>query len=99
MAHDFGIKRKTEKNFHYFFGYADGIAYSSFGMNHHNAFISGDGCVERVSAERGLNGLRTFVKKFDEIDYPDPKRANEIKAFLQYCESNPSDEEFDLYYG
>lgn len=85
MAHDFSIIAKgvsvEEKNYAYFFGYAEGVMYDVFDMWEHNNFISGDGLDIVIDRETALQGICKAIKKFETLDYPDKTRMDDIKEF------------------
>ena len=84
MAHDFMIATKGENRKHaFFFGYAEGIFYSAFDKNEANGGVSGMGISYEISHSEAEQGLKEVIEKFDQMNYPDPTRADSIKDFYK----------------
>ena len=102
MAHDFSIRVKgsTEREkVAYFFGYANGMMYEAFGHPECNMMLSGSGeeiDIDRKTAEKGL---KAAISMLSQIDYPDTKRIDDLKAFLKRIENGDiSEEQFTIAY-
>ncbi len=66
-----------------FFGYAEGIMYRAFGMEEHCMGWSGDNVDIEIDRNTAIKGISKAIELFNQINYPDPKRMDEIKAFYQ----------------
>lgn len=81
----------AEGYYAYFFGYAEGLMYIAFNATEHCYGFSGDGKEITISREEALKGLKKAITKFDTIDYPDPTRMDDIKAFYARMETDFKD--------
>lgn len=82
----------------FFYGFAEGIFYEAFNCQHHAMFFSGDGEIITISYQRALDGLKTAIQRFNEIDYPDPSRIDEIKEFYERMETDYKDLWFEIFF-
>jgi len=106
MAHDFGISRKkagTERpdweNTTYFFGYCNAVMYKAFHHLECDMVISGSNDSFVISKTEMQNGLKEAIKLFDLSNYPDPKRMDDIKRFLQETEKDNNETEYVIWFG
>lgn len=95
MAHDFEIRALDEQgsvvNRAFFFGFAHGIAYTCFPHGtEHFAGVSGDGHGVVIPREDAVRSLEKFIETFDAMGYPDPSRADDLKAFLSWTRDEGS---------
>lgn len=67
----------------YFFGYAEGIMYRAFGMEEHCMGWSGDNAKIEIDRTTAIKGISKAIQLFNQINYPDPKRADDLKVFYQ----------------
>lgn len=65
----------------FFFGYCNAIMYTSFGMNHHDAVVTGDGSTETITREIALSGLDSAIARFETADFPDYRRIDDLIEF------------------
>ena len=67
----------------YFFGYAGGIFYEAFECQKHDMMFSGDGEIIVLDYSTAFKGLEKVMRMFNEKNYPDPERINDIKDFYE----------------
>lgn len=102
MAHDFMIRVVNEEYKYipddeaFFYGFAEGIFYEAFHCEHHAMLFSGDGENIVINYQTALDGLKTAIQRFNEIDYPDPSRIFEIKEFYKRMETYYKDQWFEI---
>lgn len=97
MAHDFSIRVKssTERDkVAYFFGYANGVMYKAFGHPECNMMFSGSGVEIDIDRKTAVKSLKAAISLFSQMDYPDPKRMDDLKAFLKRIEDGEINEEW-----
>ena len=97
MAHDFRIAYKDDEAF--FFGFCNGVMYHVFHAEEHDAGVSGDNGVERVTVKEAKNALSVAIFYFDRIGYPDPERMDDIKSFRSRLDKYPDDDLCEIWYG
>ena len=84
MAHDFGIRNLDNgTDWVFFFGYCNGVMYKAFNKPQCDMIISGDNSVHRITEEEALTALKEAIDIFDNSNYPDPNRMNDIKSFYK----------------
>lgn len=83
MAHDFMIRHNENHREHsaVFCGYCNGVMYKAFGMVQHDMLVSGDGSSTKLSVSAAKAALDWAIKYFDNSQYPDPHRMDNIKRF------------------
>lgn len=94
MAHDFYIMNIRTRKMASFFGYADGVMYKAFDAQEHDRGCSGDGWQGRVDKGKTKAALAFATTYFDNMNYLDPKRMDDIKKFAKDMEQ---DEDNDIY--
>ena len=101
MAHDFFIQHKdgNDEYFAIFRGYCNGIMYKAFGMEIHDMIVSGDGFATSVSVFDAKTALDKAIKAFDESEYPDPRRMDNIKTFRQKMDQFPVNGSCLIWFG
>lgn len=96
MSHDFSIEtavsrftpnEPNENQRAYFFGLAGGLMYDAFNHPECNYGVSGNGRSFYISRQEAIDGLTKAVENFKKINYPDPKRADDIADFLAKIEA------------
>lgn len=80
----------------FFYGYAGGIFYKAFHCENHDMCLSGDEEIIMISYKRALAGLKTAIELFNQINYPDPSRIDEIKEFYERMETDYKDQWFEI---
>lgn len=98
MAHDFGIRNMKQREFAYFFGYANGVMYKAFGDQKHDMGVSGDNKTEVKTREETIKALDWAIDQFDKMGYPDDTRMDEIKKFRQSIEKDPATDMYEVWY-
>lgn len=98
MAHDFGIRNKKKKEFTYFFGYANGLMYRAFNEQKHDAIFSGDNGIETKTKEETEKALDKAIREFDNMNYPDPNRLDDIKKFRQDMAGDDPNDMYEIWY-
>ena len=99
MAHDFGIRNIKQKEYTYFFGFANGLMYRAFGEQKHYAFVSGDNGRETKSKEETEKALDWAIQAFDTMGYPDPHRLDDIKKFRQEMKNDEPADTYEVWFG
>lgn len=101
MAHNFLIQYKEDDDEYIavFRGYCNGIMYKAFGMETHDMIVSGDGFTTSISVVDAKMALDKAVKDFDESEYPDPHRLDNIKAFRQKMDQFPVNGSCLIWFG
>ena len=99
MAHDFGIRNKTKQSkWSFFFGYAQGLMYKVFNAWEHCGFLSGDNEVLEKSKEVTVKSLDRAIKEFDQMNYPDPLRMDDIKEFRKAMDKDGENDVYEIWY-
>lgn len=99
MAHDFAIRNKKNKDWKYFFGFAQGLMYHAFHEEKHFAMVSGDGGAEDKNKQETEKALDWAIQTFDRMGYPDPTRLDEIKQFRKDMVKDPATDTYQVYFG
>lgn len=98
MAHDFGIRELSHKDWAFFFGYANGLMYRAFGEEKHALHFSGDNSrVVKTKAET-VKALDKAISEFDSMNYPDPTRLDEIKKFRKDIENDDERKLYEIWF-
>ncbi len=80
------VKHETvllPNDYAYFFGYAGGLMYSAFDAWEFNAGVSGNGGEKEIDCQEMKSGCECAIHNFDNMNYPDITRADEVKAFYE----------------
>lgn len=95
MAHDFKIKHKNNIDKAWFFGFANGLLYTTFNAIDCYAVFSGNGETIERSYDEVYAGLVHIINEIRSW-YPDKSRADELAIFLEKMENHPHDSVYEL---
>ena len=74
-----------------FDGFANGFLYRAFNALDHFAGVSGDAVPIITNGIDAMAGLEIAINMWNEINYPDPHRMDELKAFFERHKNEKTD--------
>lgn len=106
MAHEFEIRKKGVDPDNmtygvdnaYFFGFCEGVMYQAFKHPEANGGMSGYNVEFVISKAAALKGLDKAIKAFNQSDYPDKTRMDDIKTFRKNMLTDKSSQKYIICY-